>query len=308
MNESLLIVGSGPAGCAAALYAARAGLDPLVLEGLAPGGQLTTTTEVENYPGAADGVTGPALMERMKAQAERFGARFEAASVQRVDFSASPYRLDLEDERRLAARTVIVATGATARWLGLPSEQALRGKGVSACATCDGAFFRNVPVAVVGGGDSAMEEALFLTRFASRVYLVHRRDAFRASRIMGERVLAHPRIEPVWNATVEEVLDPARQAVTGLRLRDTRTGALRLLAVNGVFVAIGHAPNTAPFRGQLAMDANGYLVTRGVQTDVPGVFACGDVQDSVYRQAVVAAGTGCMAALEAIRFLERQGS
>ncbi len=307
MIENVIIAGSGPAGCTAALYTARAGLAPLVLEGSAPGGQLTVTTEVENYPGFPDGVTGPALMELMKRQAERFGARFEAESVQAVDFSGQPLRLSLESGRAVEGRTVILATGATARWLGLESEQALRGKGVSACATCDAAFFKNVPVAVLGGGDTAMEEALFLARFASRVFLVHRRKEFRASRIMAERVLAHPKIETVLESTVEEVLDPARGAVTGLRLKQAGTGETRVLPVSGLFVAIGHEPNTAAFKGQVELDGTGYIVTRGARTSAAGVFACGDAQDPVYRQAVTAAGTGCMAALEATRFLEGVG-
>jgi len=302
--EKIVIAGSGPAGCTAALYAARAGFGPLVLEGLAPGGQLTTTTEVENYPGFPEGIQGPALMEAMKAQAMRFGARFETGRVTGSDFSRRPLRLMLEDGRTIESHTVILACGAEARWLGLPSEQALRGRGVSACATCDGFFFRGVPVAVVGGGDTAMEEALFLTRFASRVYLIHRRDAFRASRIMAERVLRHPKIEPVWNSVVEEVRDPAKGAVTALVLRDTRTGELRELSVQGLFVAIGHSPSTEPFRGQVAMDEKGYIRVSGVSTSVEGVYAAGDVMDPEFRQAVVAAGTGCMAAMRACRYLE----
>jgi len=302
--EAMVIVGSGPAGATAALYAARAGVSPLVLEGQAPGGQLTTTTEVENFPGFPEGIQGPALMEAMKAQALRFGARFDPGRVIGSDFSNRPLRLHLDDGRALEAQTVILACGAEARWLGLPSEQALRGKGVSACATCDGFFFRGVPVAVVGGGDTAMEEALFLTRFASRVYVVHRRNAFRASRVMAERVLHHPKIEVLWNATVEEVRDPAQQRVTALVLRDVESGQRRELAVEGLFVAIGHSPATEPFRGQVAMDERGYIQVSGVSTSVEGVYAAGDVMDPEFRQAVVAAGAGCMAAMRACRYLE----
>ncbi len=307
MIEKLIIAGSGPAGCTAALYAARAGLAPLVLEGLEPGGQLTTTTEVENYPGVPGSVTGPELMDLMKQQAERFGARFESGAVKASDFSSRPLRLTLDDDRVLQAHTIVVATGASARWLGIESEQALRGKGVSACATCDGAFFKNVPVAVIGGGDTAMEEALFLTRFASRVFLVHRRKEFRASQIMIDRALAHPKIEAVLDSVIEEVLDVSRKTVTGLRLRNVASGAIRELPVEGVFVAIGHEPNTAAFRGQLELNQAGYILVRGVLTNVEGVYAAGDVQDPVYKQAVVAAGAGCIAALEVTRFLEKAG-
>ncbi|MFO7535539.1 MAG: thioredoxin-disulfide reductase [Kiritimatiellia bacterium] len=307
MLEKMIIVGSGPAGCTAALYAARAGLKPLVLEGLEPGGQLTTTTEIENFPGFPEAVTGPELMDRMKRQAERFGARFQAAAVTGSDFSKRPLRLFLEPEQTLEGRTVVVAAGASARWLGLESEQALRGKGASACATCDGAFFRNVPVAVVGGGDTALEEALFLTRFASRVFLVHRRREFRASPIMVERALAHPKIEPVLDQVVETVLDVSKNTVTGLALRHVISGERRTLPVGGLFVAIGHEPNTAAFRGQLELNPAGYIRTEGVRTGVAGVYAAGDVRDPVYRQAVVAAGDGCMASLEATRFLEEAG-
>ncbi len=307
MIEKMVIAGSGPAGCTAALYAARAGLAPLVLEGNAPGGQLVITTEIENFPGFPAGVTGPELMDLMKRQAERFGARFVSGAVKAADFSSRPLRLTMEDGQAFQAHTVILALGASARWLGLDSEQALQGKGVSACATCDGAFFKNVPVAVIGGGDTAMEEALFLTRFASRVFLVHRRKEFRASQIMVDRVLAHPKIEAVLDAVPEEILDVAKQTVTGLRVRNTKSGETRVLPVGGVFVAIGHEPNTVPFRGQLELDEAGYIRTRGILTTVEGVYAAGDVQDPVYRQAIVAAGAGCMAALEATRFLERAG-
>jgi thioredoxin reductase (NADPH) len=307
MIEKMIVAGSGPAGCTAALYAARAGLAPLVIEGHEPGGQLTTTTDIENFPGFPVSVSGPELMDLMKRQAERFGARFVFGAIRASDFSATPLRLVMDDERVLQAHTIILATGASARWLGLPSEQALRGKGVSACATCDGAFFKNVPVAVIGGGDTAMEEALFLTRFASRVFLVHRRREFRASQIMIDRALAHPKIEAVLDSVPEEVLDVSKQTVTGLRVRNAKSGEALVLPVGGVFVAIGHEPNTAPFRGQLELNEAGYIRTRGVLTNVEGVYAAGDVQDPVYRQAVAAAGAGCMAALEATRFLERAG-
>jgi thioredoxin reductase (NADPH) len=307
MIEKVLVVGSGPAGCTAALYTARAGLEPLVLEGLEPGGQLTTTTEIENFPGFPEGVTGPELMELMKKQAERFGARFEYAAVQACDLSRRPLRLTLEGDRVVESHSLIIASGASAKWLGLPSEQALRGKGVSACATCDGAFFKGVPVAVVGGGDTAMEEAIYLTRFASRVFLIHRRKEFRASQIMIERTLAHPKIEALLDTVVDEVLDVKAGTVNGLRLKHVPSGESRVLPIGGLFVAIGHFPNATPFKGQLAMNEGGYLETDGVRTAIEGVYAAGDVHDHVYRQAIVAAGDGCMAALEATRFLERSG-
>ena len=305
--EKVLIVGAGPAGYTAAIYAARAGLSPLVFEGLQPGGQLMTTTDVENYPGFPEAVSGPDRMQRMRGQAERFGARFESALIDRADFNGSPLKLVADDGRAFEGRTAIVATGASARYLGLPSEQALLGRGVSACATCDGALFKNVPVAVLGGGDTAMEEALFLTRFASQVLVVHRREVFRASAIMAARVQQHPKIKIAWNSVVEEVLDVVKNEVTGVRLRDVKTGQTTVQAVNAVFVAIGHDPNSKPFAGQLEMDAHGYIVTNNTRTRVPGVFACGDVQDSAYRQAVTAAGSGCMAALEAERYLRGLG-
>ncbi len=305
--EKILIIGAGPAGYTAAVYAARAGLSPLVFEGLQPGGQLMTTTDVENYPGFPEAVSGPDLMLRMRGQAERFGARFESALIERADFTGAPLKLVADDGRVFEGRTAIVATGASARYLGLPSEQALMGRGVSACATCDGALYRNVPVAVLGGGDTAMEEALFLTRFASQVLLVHRREVFRASAIMAARVQQHPKIKIAWNSVVEEVLDVAKNEVTGVRLRDLKTGQTAVHMVNAVFVAIGHDPNSKPFAGQLEMDAHGYIVTNNTRTRAPGVFACGDVQDSAYRQAVTAAGSGCMAALEAERYLRSLG-
>ncbi len=302
--ENVTIVGTGPAGLTAALYAARAGLAPRVIEGIQPGGQLTTTTEVENYPGFPDGIDGTELMMRFRRQAERFGARFEASPVTASRFRASPLGLDLDNGERLESRSVIVATGASAIYLGLPSESRLIGRGVSACATCDGAFYRDVPVAVVGGGDTAMEEALFLTRFASRVTVIHRRDRFRASQIMAERVLQHPAIDVRWDSVVTEVLDPEKGEVSGVNLENVKTGEKDILPVTGLFVAIGHRPNTEPFQGQLDMDERGYIRARNTSTEIPGVFVAGDVQDSVYRQAVTAAGSGCMAAMEAVRYLE----
>ncbi len=305
--EQLVILGTGPAGLTAAIYSARANLKPLLVQGLQPGGQLTTTTEVENFPGFPEGIDGTMLVNQMQAQAERFGARVIAREVVAVDFSGRPLRLTLDDGAMVESQAVIIATGASAQYLGLESEKALIGRGVSGCATCDGAFYRNVPVAVVGGGDTAMEDALFLTRFASVVYLVHRRREFRASRIMAERVKTHPKIRILWNSVIEEVLGVAEGKVTGIRLREVEGGAGSELAVEGLFVAIGHKPNTAPFQGQLAMDPRGYLIAESTRTRVPGVFAAGDVQDPTYRQAVTAAGSGCMAALEVERFLAEHG-
>jgi thioredoxin reductase (NADPH) len=305
--EKVVILGSGAAGYTAAIYAARADLSPLLVEGAQPGGQLTTTSEVENFPGFPEGVDGFSLMDMMRRQAERFGCRFEGGSATAADLSGQPLRLTFDGGREIRTRTLIIATGATARYLGLPSEQALLGHGVSACATCDGAFYKGVPVCVVGGGDTAMEEASFLTRYASKVTLVHRRDQFRASKIMADRVLANPKIEVLWDTVVEEVLDPAKKEVTGVRVRHVKTGERKVVPVKGYFAAIGHRPNADIFAGQLDVNPQGYLVTTSTRTRVPGVYAAGDVQDPVYRQAVTAAGAGCMAALEATRFLEMQG-
>ena len=302
MTEQLIIIGSGPAGFTAAVYAARGGLEPLLVEGVAAGGQLMLTTEVENYPGFPDGIMGPEMMELFRKQAARFGTRIVASDVSRVDLSKRPFRIWVDDTE-YQAKAVIVATGASAQWLGVPGEEKLRGHGVSACATCDGFFFKERDIVVVGGGDSAMEEALFLTKFARKVTVVHRRDEFRASKIMAERVLHHPKIEVRWNSTVAEVL--GEEAVTGVRLRDTVTGDLSDHPTEGVFVAIGHTPNTALFAGQLALDPKGYLLTfKGTATSVAGVFGAGDVVDSTYRQAVTAAGMGCEAAIDAERWLE----
>lgn len=305
--EKVIIIGAGPAGWTAAVYTARAGLNPLVIEGLQPGGQLTTTTDVENYPGFPEAIDGTALVEQMKAQAVRFGARPLAGDVTGCDFSNRPLTLTLSDNRQLETETCIIATGATANYLPLDSVQKLIGRGVSGCATCDGAFYRDQPVAVIGGGDTAMEDALFLSRIASRVTVIHRRDAFRASRIMAERVLANSKIDVCWDSVVEEVLDVDKNEVTGLRLRNLKTNEATELAVTGVFMAIGHTPNSAPFKTALDLDTKGFITTRQTRTAVEGVFAAGDIQDPVYRQAVTAAGSGCMAALEAQRYLEAQG-
>ncbi|MFY9781127.1 MAG: thioredoxin-disulfide reductase [Candidatus Baltobacteraceae bacterium] len=300
--ERLIIIGSGPAGLTAAIYAARANLAPLVFAGYQYGGQLMLTTEVENYPGFPNGIMGPELMENFRAQAERFGAKIEFADVTKVDFSRRPFAV-WADEALHEADSVIVATGASARWLGIPGEERLRGRGVSTCATCDGAFFRERHIAVVGGGDSALEEALFLTRFGSKVTLIHRREQFRASKIMADRTLAHPKIGVIWNAVVEEARGELH--LTSLVLRDVRSGELSELPADALFVAIGHEPNTALFEGQLELDAHGYIVSEdGVHTSVPGVFVGGDVYDVRYKQAITAAGMGCKAALEAEKYLE----
>jgi thioredoxin reductase (NADPH) len=305
--RDVVIIGSGPAGLTAALYAARANLRPLLIEGLTAGGQLMLTTMVENWPGYRDGIMGPDLIAELRRQAERFGAEIVTGHVEAVDLATRPFIVKRNEGDPVQTRALIVATGASARLLGLESEAKLMGHGVTTCATCDGYFYRGRPVAVVGGGDSAAEEAIFLTKFASKVTLIHRRDRLRASKIMQDKVLAHPRIDVLWNTVVDEVRDVSKGEVSGLQLRDAVSGRQRELAVDGLFVAIGHTPNTALFKGTLDMDANGYLVTReGTRTNVPGVFACGDVQDHVYRQAITAAGSGCMAAIDAERFLESE--
>jgi thioredoxin reductase (NADPH) len=302
--HDVVIIGGGPAGYTAAIYAARANLAPLVAEGFAAGGQLMLTTDVENYPGFPEGVTGPELMRSFRAQAERFGATLVQSDVTRVDLSSRPFGVWIDDEEH-RARSVIIATGASARWLGIPGETRLRGFGVSTCATCDGFFFRGKPMVVVGGGDSAMEEALFLARMAESVTIVHRRDEFRASKIMADRALANERIRVRWNAVVEDVL--GAEKVEAVRVRDLVTGATEDIPAAAMFVAIGHDPNTGLFAGQIELDGAGYVVTHGTRTSVEGVFACGDVQDTVYRQAITAAGSGCMAAMDAERWLEAQG-
>src|SRR5208283_831772 len=306
--EKVVIIGSGCAGWTAALYTARANLSPLVLTGKQPGGLLTTTSIVENFPGFPEGVDGYKLMTRMQKQAERFGARASFVLVEKVDFSRRPFTLTVDGEK-VEAETVIIATGASHKHLGVPGEDLLETKGVTYCATCDGALpvFRNQPLVVVGGGDSACEEALYLTRFGSAVHLVHRRDALRASKIMGERTLSNLKIKPVWDSAVTEVLDVKQDKVTGVKLKNLKTGAESVLNCAGVFIAIGHGPNTEIFQGQIEMDANGYIISRnGTMTNVPGVFVAGDCADHIYRQAVTAAGAGCAAAIDAERFLATQ--
>lgn len=304
MTEKLIIIGSGPAGLTAAIYAARGGLDPLMIEGLEAGGQLMLTTDVENYPGFPDGVMGPELMELFRKQAERFGARILRSNVTKVDLSQRPFKVWISEEE-YEAETVVVATGATARWLGVPGEDKLRGHGVSACATCDGFFFKDREIVVVGGGDSAMEEALFLTRFASKVTIVHRRDEFRASKIMATRALEHDKIDVRWNSVVEEIL--GEDTVTGVRLRNVLTDEVEVFPTEGVFMAIGHTPNTQVFGDQLKVNEKGYLETfDNTMTSIPGVFGAGDVVDFTYRQAITAAGMGCEAAIDAEKWLESQ--
>jgi thioredoxin reductase (NADPH) len=306
----LLIIGAGPAGYTAAIYAARAGLKPVLVAGMQPGGQLTITTDVENYPGFAEAVQGPWLMEQMRAQAEHVGTELKYDLVTKVDFSRRPFRAECDSGDVYIAESIIIATGAQARWLGIPGEQALSGFGVSACATCDGFFFRGKDVAVIGGGNSAVEEALYLANLARHVTLVHRRDSLRAERILQQRLFAKENVTVLWDMVTEEMLgtDAARPVARGLSLRHARTGERRELLVDGIFVAIGHDPATTLFRGQLAMDDGGYLVVTpgGTRTSVEGVFAAGDVADKIYRQAVTAAGTGCMAALDAEKFLAAQ--
>jgi thioredoxin reductase (NADPH) len=304
VTRSVIIIGSGPAGLTAALYTARANLQPLVIEGVEAGGQLMLTTLVENYPGYRDGIMGPDLMAEMRTQAEKFGAEIIRSYVTSADLCTHPFVIKTA-EAEYSAKTVIIATGASARLLGLPSERALMGHGVSTCATCDGYFFRGHEIAVVGGGDSAMEEAVFLTKFATKVTVVHRREALRASKIMQDKARANPKIAWLLNSEVDEIKSSAEGGVSGMVVRNRATGATTEVPLSGVFVAIGHTPNTSLFRGQVEMDANGYLITHdGSKTSLRGVFACGDVQDHVYRQAITAAGSGCMAALDAERYLE----
>ena len=301
--EKVIIVGTGCAGLTAAIYTARANLQPLVLEGHEPGGQLSTTTLVENFPGFKEGIDGPELIMNMKAQAERFGARFQYASVTGFEPAKSYVRVRIDDQW-IETKTLIVAAGASARYLGLENERKMVGHGLTSCATCDGAFYRNVPVCVVGGGDSAAEEATFLTRFASKVYLIHRRDTLRASKIMADRALTNPKIEPIWNTVPTEYLTDEQGEMRAVRLKNVESGEERELEVKCVFVAIGHTPNTSAFKGHLDMDENGYLLQQtGTSTNIPGVFAAGDVADHVYRQAITAAGQGCAAALDAERYL-----
>lgn len=305
--RNVVIVGSGCAGNTAAVYAARAGLEPLVVKGVDVGGQLSLTTEVENFPGFPDGINGPELVDNMKRQAERFGAYFMEGAVLEADLSKRPFRLNIDDTW-IETKTLIIASGASARWLGLPSEQALIGHGVSSCATCDGFFYRGKKVMVIGGGDSAMEEANFLTRYGEEVTLVHRSESFRASKIMYDRALANPKIKMMTNTVVEEIFDLSQNMVTGVRLRNTATGKVWEQPVDGFFVAIGHIPNTKVFRGQIETDSEGYILSKGgARTNIPGVFHAGDVEDRIYKQAITAAGAGCKAAMEVGKMLEAEG-
>jgi thioredoxin reductase (NADPH) len=304
-DRKVIIIGSGPAGLTAALYTARGNLNPLLIEGLEAGGQLMLTTLVENWPGFRDGIMGPDLMTEMRVQAERFGTNVMQGNVKAVDLGERPFTLTMSDGQTLTAEALIVATGASARWLDIGSDRKLSGHGVSTCATCDGYFFRGKPIAVIGGGDSAMEEAIYLTKFASKVTVVHRRDSLRASKIMQDKAFANAKIEFIWDSEIVDVLDVGRREVTGVVVRNVKTGAQHTLPLDGVFIAIGHTPNTSLFKGQLDLDENGYIRTHhGTKTNIAGVFAAGDVQDHVYRQAVTAAGSGCMAAIDAERYLE----
>ena len=305
VDQQVVILGSGPAGLTAALYAARANLKPLLIEGLEAGGQLMLTTMVDNWPGFRDGIMGPDLMAEMRAQAVRFGTEVLEGNIATVDVHERPFTLVMRDGRRITTGALVIATGASARWLEIGSDRKLSGHGVSTCATCDGYFFKAKPIAVVGGGDSALEEAIYLTKFASKVTVVHRRDALRASKIMQDKAFANPKIDFIWDSELAEIKDVEKGEVTGIVVRNLKTGQLSDLPLDGVFIAIGHTPNTSLFAGQIELDANGYIVTsQGTRTNVPGVFAAGDVQDHVYRQAVTAAGSGCMAAIDAERYLE----